>query len=139
MSAIKIASKLSLYQKIIKKLTIMKTENLTICGVYLGRIIANPGRTFVCVHVLHFCDTDAPDRKIVPDKPYRLNALFIEKDDARGQEMMETLNLLSKGSYVELHIRDVEDSTIISVDDIIIKQETENVTASRLADFLDEK
>ena len=117
----------------------METKNLTIFGVYLGRTIANPDRIFICVHVMYFQDADTPAREMCPEKPYRLNALLIEKDDAKREELIRKLSLLGRGSYVELHIKDVEGGTIVSADDVIIKQEPEKVTVSMLAEELDEK
>lgn len=116
----------------------METKNLTIFGIYLGRTVANPDRLFVCVEVLYYCDTDTPAREICPEKPYRLNALLIEADDAKREKLIETLSLLSRGSYVELHI-DVEGGTVVSSDDIIIKRAPEEVKVSRLAEELDDK
>ena len=117
----------------------METKNLTVFGVYLGRTIANPDRVFICVHVMHFCDADAPAREICPEKPYRLNALLIEKDEAKREELTRTLSLLGRGSYVELHIKDVEGGTVVSADDVIIKKKPEEVKVSRLAEELDDK
>mgnify|MGYP007070101810 CR=1 FL=1 len=117
----------------------METKNLKIFGVYLGRTVANPDRVFICVHVLHFCDADTPAREICPEKPYRLNALLIEKDENKREELIRKLSLLGRGSYVELLIQDVEDGTIISADDIIIKREPEEVKVSRLVEELDDK
>ena len=117
----------------------METKNLTVFGVYLGRTIANPDRVFICVHVMHFCDTDAPAREICPEKPYRLNALLLEKDEVKREELIRKLSLLGRGSYVELHIKDVEGGTIVSADDVIIKKEPEEVKVSRLAEELDDK
>ena len=117
----------------------METKNLTVFGVYLGRTIANPDRVFICVHVLHFCDTDVPAREICPNKPYRLNALLIEKDDAKREELARKLSLLGRGSYVELRIKDVEGGTVVSADDVIIKKAQVEVKVSRLVEELDEK
>ena len=116
----------------------METKKLTIFGVYLGRTLANPNRMFICVHVLYFCDTDVPAREICPNKTYRINALLIEKDDAKREKLIETLSLLSRGSYVELHI-DVEGGTVVSSDDVIIKKAAEEVKVSRLVEELDDK
>ncbi len=117
----------------------METKNLKVFGVYLGRTIANPGRVYICVHVLHFCDADTPAREICPEKPYRLNALLIEKDDTKREEITRTLSLLGRGSYVEMLIRDVDGGTIVSADDVIIKKAPEEVKVSRLAEELDDK
>jgi len=117
----------------------METKNLKVFGVYLGRTIANPNRVFICVHVLHFCDADVPAREICPNKPYRLNALLIENDDAKREELIRKLSLLGRGSYVELYIKDVEGGTVISSADVIIKREPEEVKVSRLAEELDDK
>ena len=116
----------------------METKNLKVFGVYLGRTIANPGRIFICVHVMHFCDADTPAREICPEKPYRLNALLLEKDEVKREELIRKLSLLGRGSYVELHI-DVEGGTVVSADDVIIKKEPEEVKVSRLAEELDDK
>lgn len=125
--------------KLLTNLRIMETKNLKIFGVYLGCTVANPGWTYVCVYVMHFCDEDAPAREICPENPYRLNARLIDNDDAKREELIRKLILLGRGSYVELHIKDVESGTIVSADDVIIKQEPEKVTVSRLAEELDEK
>ena len=121
----------------------MKTKNLTIFGIYLGRTVANPDRLFVCVEVLHYCDADVPARELCPEKPYRVNALLVfDGDEVKKEEMMKTLSLLSRGSYVELHVKDaIDGGTILALssDDIIIKQTPEIVTFARLAEELDEK
>lgn len=117
----------------------METKKVKIFGVYLGRTVANPDRVFICVHVLYFCDADTPAREICPNKPYRLNALLIENDDTKREELIRKLSLLGRGSYVELYIKDVEGGTIISADDVIIKREPEEVKVSRLAEELDDK
>ena len=116
----------------------METKKLTVFGVYLGRTVANPDRVFICIHVMHFCDTDTPAREICPEKPYRLNALLIEKDDVKREELVRKLSLLGRGSYVELRL-DVEGGTVVSADDIIIKQAPEEVKISKLAEELDDK
>ncbi len=124
--------------QLLKKLRIMETKKLTVFGVYLGRTLANPNRIFICVKVMYFCDTDAPAREICPEKPYRLNALLIEENEAKREELIKTLSLLSRGGYVELHI-DVEGGTVVSADDVIIKRAPEEVKVSRLAEELDDK
>ena len=128
-----------LITKLLTNLRIMETKNLKIFGVYLGCTVANPGKMFICVYVTHFCDEDAPVREIYPDKPYRLNALLIDNDDAKRKEIMRKLSLLSRGSYIELHIRDVNWGTAVSADGVIIKQEPEKVTVSKLAEERDER
>lgn len=117
----------------------METKNLNVFGVYLGCTIANPGKVFICVHVMSFCDADVPAREICPNKPYRLNARLIENDDAEREELIRKLSLLGRGAYVELRIKDVEGGTVVSADDVIIKQEPEKVTVSKLVEELDEK
>lgn len=117
----------------------MKTKNLTVFGVYLGLMVVRSSRVFICVHVLHFCDADAPAREICPEKPYYLYARVLERDDARYKKLIRRLYLLNKGSHVELHIKDIEGGTIASADDIIIKQEPEKVKISMLAEELDDK
>lgn len=116
----------------------METKKLTVFGVYLGRTIANPNRIFICVKVMYFCDADTPARELAVDKPYRLNALLIEENEAKREELIKTLSLLSRGGYVELHI-DVEGGTVVSADDIIVKAAAEEVPVSKLAEELDEK
>jgi len=112
---------------------------LKVFGVYLGRTVANPGRVFICVHVMHFCDADVPAREICPEKPYRLNALLIEEDETKREELIAELSLLGRGSYVELLIKDVEEGTIVSADDVIIKKTPKKVTVSQLVEELDDK
>ncbi|MBR2273634.1 MAG: hypothetical protein IJ864_02230 [Alphaproteobacteria bacterium] len=115
----------------------METKKLTIDGIYLGYIVSNPNRIYISICVLHYCDAEVPKRDIVPEVPYRLNVLLIQKNT--DKRCYDFFGKLRRGSYVTLQSCDLEQGTIMSIDDIIIQKTPTVATFTTLAERLDEE